>query len=55
MIALPADDFTLSPFTGWTRAHWTRVADTVLDGAKARVQEIMARERLGPLPTKGSA
>lgn len=33
MIALPADDFTLSPFTGWTRAHWTRVADTVLDGA----------------------
>lgn len=31
------------------------VLDTVLDGAKARVQEIMARERLGPLSTKGSA
>lgn len=31
------------------------VLDAVLDGAKARVQEIMARERLGPLPTKGSA
>ena len=29
--------------------------DTVLAGVKARVEEIMARERLGPLPTKGSA
>ncbi len=31
------------------------VLDTVLDGAKARVQEIMARERLGPLPPAGRA
>lgn len=31
------------------------VLDTVLEGVKARVEEIMARERLGPLPTKGSA
>lgn len=31
------------------------VLDTVLAGVKARVEEIMARERLGPLPTKGSA
>ncbi|MCA1308091.1 DUF2264 domain-containing protein [Microbacterium esteraromaticum] len=33
MIALPAADTALSPFTGWTRAHWERVADTILDGA----------------------
>ncbi len=31
------------------------VLDTVMDAAKARVQEIMARDRLGPLETKGSA
>lgn len=31
------------------------VLDTVMDAAKARVQEIMARDRLGQLPTKGSA
>lgn len=31
------------------------VLETVLAGVKARVEEIMARERLGPLPTKGSA
>lgn len=31
------------------------VLDTVLAGVKARVEEVMARERLGPLPTKGSA
>ncbi|UNK71382.1 DUF2264 domain-containing protein [Microbacterium sp. H1-D42] len=33
MIALPGDDRTLSPYTGWTRAHWERVADAILDGA----------------------
>lgn len=31
------------------------VLDTVMDQAKARVREIMARDRLGPLETKGSA
>lgn len=31
------------------------VLDTVMDAAKVRVQEIMARDRLGPLETKGSA
>lgn len=31
------------------------VLDTVMENAKARVQEIMARERLGPLETKGTA
>lgn len=33
MIALPGDDRALSPYTGWTRAHWERVADAILDGA----------------------
>lgn len=34
MIALPPEDGELSPFTGWSRAHWTRVADTILEGAR---------------------
>lgn len=33
MIPLPPSDHTLSPFTGWTRAHAARVADTILTGA----------------------
>ena len=33
MIALPPDDRALSPHTGWTRGHWTLVADAILDGA----------------------
>lgn len=32
-IALPAEDPAISPYTGWTRAHWTTVADSILDGA----------------------
>lgn len=32
-ISLPAADHRLSPHTGWTRAHWIAVADTILDGA----------------------
>ena len=32
-LAMPADDRDLSPFTGWTRAHWITVADAILDGA----------------------
>ncbi len=28
---LPADDWTLSPRTGWTRAHWEAVADRLLE------------------------
>jgi hypothetical protein len=30
--ALPAEDRERSPLTGWTRAHWERVADVLLDG-----------------------
>ncbi|MER5641117.1 DUF2264 domain-containing protein [Kitasatospora sp. NPDC002227] len=29
-IALPPEDRTLSPYTGWTRAHWEAVADGLL-------------------------
>ncbi|WP_110590466.1 DUF2264 domain-containing protein [Microbacterium suaedae] len=34
LLTLPADDRELSPYTGWTRAHWIRVADAILDGAR---------------------
>ena len=30
--ALPAEDRERSPLTGWTRAHWERVADVLLHG-----------------------
>jgi hypothetical protein len=29
-IVLPPENRTLSPFTGWTRAHWAAVADHLL-------------------------
>lgn len=32
-LALPPPDRTLSPFTGWTRAHWEAVADHLLTEA----------------------
>ncbi|GAA1929392.1 DUF2264 domain-containing protein [Streptantibioticus ferralitis] len=31
-LELPPADATLSPLTGWTRAHWEAVADRLLDG-----------------------
>ncbi|QDZ15376.1 DUF2264 domain-containing protein [Humibacter ginsenosidimutans] len=34
-LVLPGDDSTLSPFTGWTRAHWTAVADHWLDEVRS--------------------
>lgn len=30
---LPSEDRSLSPHTGWTRSHWERVADVLLDNA----------------------
>ncbi|MFD3521625.1 DUF2264 domain-containing protein [Streptomyces sp. NPDC058653] len=30
-LVLPPDDTALSPYTGWTRAHWESVADQLLD------------------------
>ncbi|MFF9898057.1 DUF2264 domain-containing protein [Streptomyces longispororuber] len=32
--ALPAEDRGLSPYTGWTRAHWEAVADGLLAAAR---------------------
>lgn len=31
---LPPEDRRLSPYTGWTRAHWERAADLMLDGVR---------------------
>ena len=31
---MPAEDRERSPFTGWTRAHWERIADLLLDGVR---------------------
>jgi hypothetical protein len=31
-LGLPSEDRQLSPFTGWARAHWERVADVLLEG-----------------------
>ncbi|WP_320782062.1 DUF2264 domain-containing protein [Streptomyces sp. CRN 30] len=35
-LTLPADDRALSPYTGYTRAHWEAVADGLLDAAWRR-------------------
>ena len=32
--ALPLEDRRLSPYTGWTRAHWEHVADVLLEGVR---------------------
>jgi hypothetical protein len=32
---LPAEDRRLSPYSGWSRAHWEAVADALLHGARA--------------------
>ena len=32
--ALPPEDRRLSPFTGWTRAHWEQTADVLLEGVR---------------------
>ena len=33
-LELPAEDRVRSPRTGWTRAHWERVADALLDATR---------------------
>ncbi|WP_200301350.1 DUF2264 domain-containing protein [Streptomyces adelaidensis] len=46
---LPAPDHTLSPVTGWTRAHWEAVADRLLDGLVPYATPGLAQYRLpGP-------
>ncbi|MGI6878481.1 DUF2264 domain-containing protein [Microbacterium sp. gxy059] len=37
ILSLPPLDRKLSPYTGWTRAHWLHVADAILDGAARRM------------------
>jgi len=44
-LQLPRADHTLSPFTGWTRAHWERCADHLLAGAAAHASRAGARVR----------
>jgi hypothetical protein len=43
---LPAPDRVLSPLTGWTRAHWERLADHLLDAAAAYATPDFAQIRL---------
>lgn len=46
---LPATDPTLSPLTGWTRAHWESIADRLLDGLLPYATPSLAQYRLpGP-------
>lgn len=46
---LPATDPTLSPLTGWTRAHWEALADRLLDGLLPYATPSLAQYRLpGP-------
>lgn len=43
---LPAEDRTLSPRTGWTRAHWEAVADRLLDALVPHATPEFAQYRL---------
>ncbi|MEI5523220.1 DUF2264 domain-containing protein [Streptomyces brasiliscabiei] len=43
---LPPADHLLSPFTGWTRAHWEAMADRLLDGLVPYASPGLAQYRL---------
>ncbi|MFF9039166.1 DUF2264 domain-containing protein [Streptomyces sp. NPDC014892] len=43
---LPPADPSLSPFTGWTRAHWEAMADRLLDGLVPYASPGLAHYRL---------
>ncbi|MFF6784169.1 DUF2264 domain-containing protein [Streptomyces sp. NPDC012510] len=43
---LPPPDHSLSPLTGWTRAHWEAVADRLLDGLSPYASPGFAQYRL---------
>jgi len=45
-LALPANDFALSPLTGWTREHWETVADHWLGHIRDYSSEHKASPRL---------
>ncbi|UUU21071.1 DUF2264 domain-containing protein [Streptomyces sp. DSM 40750] len=44
--SLPPADHSLSPLTGWTRAHWEAVADRLLDGLVPYASPRLAQYRL---------
>lgn len=51
MLTLPDDDRSLSPYTGWTRAHW----ETAADGLLAAVEPYRSHDRsLIDLPGRAS-
>ncbi|HEY2507036.1 MAG TPA: DUF2264 domain-containing protein, partial [Streptosporangiaceae bacterium] len=45
-VRLPAPDRVLSPFTGWTRAHWEMLADQLLEAAARHATPDSAQFRL---------
>jgi hypothetical protein len=52
-LALPPSDGTLSPYTGWSRAHWEAVADHLLDAVAAYAVPGFAQVRLPGRPGNG--
>jgi hypothetical protein len=48
---LPRPDPTLSPVTGWTRAHWEAIADRLLDGLLPYASPTFAQYRLPGRPS----
>ncbi|MFC1413664.1 DUF2264 domain-containing protein [Streptacidiphilus sp. N1-12] len=50
----PAEDRELSPYTGWTRAHWERLADRMLDAVRPHATPGQALIHLpGPVSSSG--
>ncbi|MFC1419640.1 DUF2264 domain-containing protein [Streptacidiphilus cavernicola] len=49
----PAEDRLLSPYTGWTRAHWERLADRMLDAVARHATPRQALIHL-PGPVSGN-
>jgi hypothetical protein len=52
VLDLPSEDRDRSPYTGWTRAHWERLADVLLDGVRPYATASHALINLpGPRPS----
>ncbi|ASO21968.1 hypothetical protein FHR81_005025 [Actinoalloteichus hoggarensis] len=54
-MSLPDEDRALSPFTGWTRAHWAAVADRMLLGVRPHASPTQALLRLPGSPSRSGA
>ena len=50
-LELPTEDRVLSPRTGWTRAHWERVADVLLDATRPYASRTQALIHLPGRPS----